>query len=167
MSQEERYGTRDMSYSAWHRRNSIRRYVGIEAAQTLAMIDLDGSLWIEYDDKTKEPVALVETAMDVGQWGKPCTVTRNLAKRANMPCFVLLYKLSATRRNPADTAYFDVESLRVKRVYPEPEDRQWSILTPDAWARMLITIRRQGAATIDRAWIAEQLPGIPVNGVLF
>src|SRR5688500_12286183 len=73
MSQEERFGTRDRSYSAWHRRNSTRRFVGIERAQTLAMIDLDASLYVEYDDATKEPIALIETAIDCGQEFKPAT----------------------------------------------------------------------------------------------
>lgn len=70
MSQEERYGARDMSYSAWHRRNSTRRFIGIEYAQLLAMIDVDVSLYVEYDDKTKMPLALIEIAIDVGQESK-------------------------------------------------------------------------------------------------
>jgi len=65
--QEERYGQRDRAYSAWHRRLSTRRFVGIDRAQLLAMIDLDAALYVDYDDRTKEPVALIETAMDVGQ----------------------------------------------------------------------------------------------------
>ena len=35
------------------RRGATRRFVGIEPAHTLAMIDLDASLYIEYDDGTK------------------------------------------------------------------------------------------------------------------
>ena len=46
MPHEEVTGTRDRTYSAWHRRMSTRRYVGIEAAQTLCMIDLDASLYV-------------------------------------------------------------------------------------------------------------------------
>ena len=30
MSQEERFGSRDRTYSAWHRRHSTRRYIGID-----------------------------------------------------------------------------------------------------------------------------------------
>jgi hypothetical protein len=36
---DERYGTRDRTYSAWHRRLSTRRFVGIDRAQLLAMLD--------------------------------------------------------------------------------------------------------------------------------
>ena len=52
---------------------------GIDSAQLLAMIDLDASLYVEYDDNSKEPLALIETAQDVGQAHKSATVTTNLA----------------------------------------------------------------------------------------
>ena len=80
MTQEERRGTRDMSYSAWHRRKSTSRFVGIEKAQTLAMIDLDAALYVEYDDSEKRPLALIEVAVDVGQRWKAGTVTQLLAR---------------------------------------------------------------------------------------
>ena len=82
MTQEERYGTRDGAYSAWHRRYSIRRFVGIENAQLLGMIDVDTILWVEYKDKERWPTVLIETAQDVGQPYKTATVTQNLAKMA-------------------------------------------------------------------------------------
>ena len=44
--QEEIYGTRD------------RRFVGWEHAQLLSMVDADCVLFLEYHDRTKEPVAL-------------------------------------------------------------------------------------------------------------
>ena len=101
MAQEEVYGTRDRIYSAWHRRMSTRRFVGIEKAQTLAMIDLDASLYVEYDDKTKEPIAIMEIARDVGQISKTSTVTRNLARKAGLLAYTVLYKPSE-KKNPAD-----------------------------------------------------------------
>jgi hypothetical protein len=63
------------------------RYVGIERAQLLHMIDLDGALFVEYDGGTKKPLALIETARDVGQAYKCATVTANLARRARLPCY--------------------------------------------------------------------------------
>lgn len=147
VSQEERYNTRDRSYSAWHRRHSTRRFVGIEKAQNLAMIDLDAYLYIEYDDSTKEPLALVETAMDVGQSWKTATVTKNLAKKAGIPAFVLLYKLS-TEPNPCDPQFFDIESFRVKMIWPTYQDT-WTTLTPQRWADALVKIRTQQCAALD------------------
>jgi len=50
--QDEKYGTRSLAYSAWHRHKSTGRYVGIEKAQTLAMIDVDHVIYVEYDNDT-------------------------------------------------------------------------------------------------------------------
>ncbi len=149
MSQDERYGTRDRSYSAWHRRDSTRRFVGIERAQSLAMIDLDGPLFVEYDNGTKEPIALVETAMDVGQDIKPATVTKRLAKRCvpEMRAYVLLYKLAEVE-NPADQKCMDIHSFRAKRIWPEPET-EWKKFSPAEWANELVKIRELSARTLD------------------
>src|SRR5258706_16477069 len=92
--QEERFGSRDRTYSAWHRRLSTRRFVGIERAQLLSMIDLDGALYVEFDGRTSEPLALIETAIDLGQSRKVASVTRRLAQRASVPAYVVLYRLS-------------------------------------------------------------------------
>ena len=149
MSQAERFNTRDRAYSAWHRRNSTRRFVGIEKAQALAMIDLDASLYVEYDDGTKEPIALVETAVDVGQNLKPATVTKRLAMRCvpGIRAYVLLYKL-APEMNPADENWQDIKSFRVKRIWPEPES-EWKCMSPGEWANELLKIRRWAADPLD------------------
>lgn len=146
MSQEERFNTRDRSYSAWHRRMSTARFVGMEKAQLLALIDLDVSLYVEYDDDTKEPLALMETAIDCGQAVKPATVTRNLARRANLPAFVVLYKL-ADQPNPADRTCRDIESFRVKRLHPP--NGNWKTFAPDKWAEYLLQIRILAAQSVD------------------
>ena len=93
MAQEEKYGTRDRTYSAWHRRLSTQRFVGIEKAQLLAMIDLDASLYVEYDDGTKEPLALIETAQDIGQAFKPATVTLQIGQEGRS---AMLYRIVHT-----------------------------------------------------------------------
>jgi hypothetical protein len=147
MAQEEVYNERDRSYSAWHRRLSTRRFIGIEKAQTLAMIDLDASLYVEYDDGTKEPLALIETARDVGQEYKNATVTKKLAERANIPCLVVLYRLSETL-NPADTTHRDINQFRIKRLYPKPENA-WRIITPQDYATMLVRLREYKASQLD------------------
>jgi len=149
--QEEIYNTRDRAYSAWHRRLSTRRFIGIEKAQLLAMIDLDASLYVEYDDGTKEPLVLIETAIDVGQAYKNATVTCKLAKRVHppIPCFVVLYKLSESK-NPADKKWSDIAQFRVKRLHPNPE-KNWRILTPEQWANALLKMRLWAAKKIDNS----------------
>ena len=153
MAQEEKYGSRPPEYSVWHRRLSTRRFVGIESAQRLAMIDIDVCPWVEYDDDTKEPLALIETAQDVGQDRKISTVTARLAKRANIPAFVLLYRLSATP-NPADVAFHDIASFRYQRLHPKVSLR-WVHCTPKEWAEVLLRIRTWSADKLDR-WMDEQ-----------
>lgn len=150
MAQEEIYGTRDRSYSAWHRRESTRRFIGIENAQLLAMIDLDASLYVEYDDGTKDPIALIETAQDVDQPYKTATVTANLSKLCTervLPAYVVLYKLS-DEVNPADRNYNDIVSFRVKRLWPSPE-KTWTTYTADEWAQKLLSLRTWSAKRVD------------------
>lgn len=156
MAQEEMFGTRDRSYSAWHRRASTQRFVGIERAQTLAMIDLDASLYVEYDDGSKEPLALVETAMDRGQAMKPATVTKRLAQRCDptLPAYVLLYTL-AKKPNPGDERYYDIECFRVRRVWPNPET-PWEMITPQQWADKLVLLREWSARRIDKLFPAAE-----------
>jgi hypothetical protein len=148
--QEEKYGKRDGIYSAWHRRNSTRRFIGLEKAQLLAMIDVDVSLWLEYDDGTKETLALVETARDVGQSIKPATVLLKLAKRIHptIPAMICLYTPSTTP-NPADEQWPDIEKFRCKRLWPLPENT-WTEYTPQQWAEKLLKMREWAADQLDK-----------------
>ena len=148
MPQEEIYNTRDRAYSAWHRRRSTGRFIGIERAQLLAMIDLDASIYVEYDNGTKDPLALIETARDVGQAYKTTTVTLKLAIKADLPCFVLLYTLSE-EDNPYDPKWKDIKSFRGMRLHPKRES-DWRIFTPKEWAQLLIRLREWQAKKIDK-----------------
>lgn len=139
MSQEERHDERDRIYSAWHRRLSTGRFVGLENAQLLAMIDIDAVPWLEIDDKTKEPLALFETARDVGQAWKASTATARLADKAQIPCYVVLYTPSEDP-NPADKQWPDIRSFRVRRILPRPET-EWITYTPREWAQNLLRLR--------------------------
>lgn len=164
--QEERYGTRDRSYSAWHRRNSTRRFIGLEKAQSLAMIDLDCALYVEYDDATKEPLALIETAQDVGQRFKSATVTTRLAQLAGIPAYVLLYKLG-DKLNPADMQWRDIVQFRIRRMWPKPE-AAWRLVTPDQWAKALLRIRAWATGRLDeQAANDAQYEHKPEQGRLF
>ena len=145
--QEERYGTRDLSYSAWHRAASIRRYVGWEHAQLLNMVDTDCVLFLEYHQQTKEPLALIEAAIDVGQDRKPATAIAQLAKRARIPAYLVLYKRSI-EPNPADPRMPDVSGFRIKRLYPRAE-MAWRNVPPADWASALLRIRAWSAKRLD------------------
>ncbi len=147
MAQEEKYGARDLTYSAWHRRRSISRFIDIQKAKGMSQIDVD---YIEYDDETKEPLIFIETAIDVGQTYKPGTVTRNLAKAVGGPrrAYTVLYKISETEQNPADPNVMDIEQFRVKRLWPEPDD-DWNIMSPEEYAKWLLKMRKYVANRLD------------------
>ena len=148
MAQEEQYGNRPGEYSAWHRRLSTQRFVGIENAQRLAMIDLDAALYVEYNDDTKRPLVLVETAIDNGQLYKTATVTKALAVMARVPALVVLYKLS-DHENPGATGYQDIVSFRVKQLTPNSENgfREYS---PQKWCEYLLQLRDEQAQAVDK-----------------
>lgn len=163
MTQEERYGTRDMTYSAWHRRRSTHRYVGIENAQLLAMIDVDCALYVEYDEDTKAPLAVIETARDVGQH-KTATVVRNLARLASIEGWLVLYTPSESEMNPANNKCPDIESFRVQALAPV----RWSEMknmTPKQWAQELVAIRTRASESHDRKWDEQwkQLDKVKAN----
>lgn len=84
MSDDERYGTRDLTWSRWHR-YALNR--------SSKMIDLDD---IEYCGDCRMPLALIEVARDVGQSHKNSGVTRQLARMLNVPGLVVLYTPSGT-----------------------------------------------------------------------
>ena len=154
--QEERFGARDRSYSAWHRRLSLRRFIGLERAQLASMIDLDACVYCEFDAGSREPLALIETAMDRGQPHKAASVTRRLAQRAMIPAYCVLYRLGS-EKNPADPAHWDIDSFRVRRLWPSPEG-DWRTLTPDEWAKAIVQIR---------AWAATRLDAQAANDPIF
>jgi len=145
--QEERYGTRDLSYSGWHRAASIQRYVGWERAQLLSMVDADCVLFLEYHHANKEPLALIEAAVDVGQDYKPATAIKLLAKRARIPAYLVLYERAA-QRNPADPRCQDVSGFRVRRLWPRA-DLAWRTVAPGEWAQALLQIRSWAARRLD------------------
>ena len=145
--QKEQYGTRDLSYSAWHRAASIRRFVGWEHAQLLNMVDADCVLFLEYHQSTKEPLALIEAAIDVGQEYKAATAIARLAKRARIPAYLVLYRQSESP-NPADPRMPDVSGFRIKRLYPRAETK-WRAVPPAEWAMALLRIRAWAANRLD------------------
>lgn len=132
MSQNERYGTRDLTYSRWHRRNSTERFLGWERATHLTYIDLDG---IEYCWICREPLVLKELAQDVGQSRKATTVMRKLAQKAGIPAILVFY---------ATNEIGDIERFRVRTVSPRWGEER--VMTPQEYAGMLWGFRQEHLA---------------------
>lgn len=120
MSREERYGTRDLTYSAWHR----------SLSDEMTYIDVDGC---EYCSKCREPLLLIEVAKDVGQAHKPTTVLQRLAKRADLDAICALYLLNDDG---------EIEGFRTRQVAPNFR-REWHQLTPPEFAAGLQAIRQK------------------------
>ena len=99
-------------YSEWHRalKNDLR-YVDIDSCGIC--------------NKCKQPLYLSETTFDVGQSWKATTATEWLARAANLPSFLIFYKVNENR---------EVISFRVKQLTPE-KDRKEVLLEPEAWVQ--------------------------------
>jgi len=118
MSMEERYGTRDLAYSAWHR----------ILDPSLHYIDLDA---IEYCAQCKEPLALFELAQDVGQGWKATTVLRKLARKARLPAYLVFWKKEGD----------EIVQLRVREVWPCYG--QENTMSPAEYEQWLLSLREQ------------------------
>ena len=101
-------------YSEWHRalKNDLR-YVDIDSCGIC--------------NKCKQPLYLAETTFDVGQSWKATTATEWLARAANLPSFLIFYKVNENR---------EVISFRVKKLTPE-KDRKEVLLEPEAWVQAM------------------------------
>jgi hypothetical protein len=137
MTLTERHGNRngDLLYSAWHRPNSMRRYMPPDIADEMMMINIDAlarrERWIETRANTHEPLFLVETAFDTGLSDKPARATQRLAARAQLEAYVTLITPNDIRD--------DIIGFRVRQV--NPCTGIWIKLTPQDYADLLLRAR--------------------------
>lgn len=124
MSQDERWGKRDLTYSRWHRSPNL--------PNDCTYCDVDG---MEYCAVCKEPLVLVETAVDIRQDDKDTRPMERLAERANLPAWLVLYKKS----DESDQA--TVIALRVKKI--SPRKSEWYHFTPEQWREEIIKKHRE------------------------
>lgn len=86
MSQHERTGTRDLTYSAWHRSRSTKRFLGAVRAAKLSMIDVDA---VEFCFRCSKPLALIEVK-DYHAQSLSMRVTLALADLAGIDAYLVL-----------------------------------------------------------------------------
>ena len=152
MSRHERYATRSLVYSKWH-----RFYLG----DSEQMIDLDG---VEYCGVRgcNKPLCLIETARDVGQSNKPTSVMRELAKQAGgMLAICVLYRIAegiddqlgcaCEPRNVDQTCNHGITRFRVRKVWPSPV-RKWTVMTPEEFRDRLRAVRMNHLAAEHHTW---------------
>jgi hypothetical protein len=153
VSRYERYATRSLVYSKWH-----RFYLG----DNEPMIDLDA---VEYcpERGCSKPLVLIETARDVGQANKPATVLRRLAEKSQILGLCVLYEVSpgtdeATGCGCAEKAVIancdhGISAFRVRAVWPPPKNpNRWSRMTPEQFRDRLRQVRLNHFHTEHEGW---------------
>lgn len=120
MSRHERYDARDRGFSNWHR---------YACSDDAFMVDIDG---MESCSRKgcRTPLLLIETARDIGQDFKPVTALIGLARKADVPAVVLLWKPSATWQDESphcpcmrdkrrhEGCDHGIASFRAQHIYP-------------------------------------------------
>jgi hypothetical protein len=126
MSAFERHGSRDLTFSRWHRQ-ALRDFAVSEVAgAACGMIDID---CLEYCARCGTNLFLVETAQDVNQARKVTAQLERLAYAANIPAYCVLYKPTGEscpydRRCRDPQCAHGIESFRVRQVAPVTSDWQ-------------------------------------------
>ena len=105
------YAFSNGNYNDWH-----RKYDGI------AMIDVDSVECCQY---CYEPLAIIETCYDKGQKFKAITLSKIIAERLNIPCFLVFYKEST----------HGSLTFRIKRIRSSKTD--FRLMNEDQWVKIL------------------------------
>ena len=105
------YAFSNGSYNDWH-----RKYDGI------AMIDVDSVECCQY---CYEPLAIIETCYDKGQKYKATTLSKIIAERLNIPCWLVFYKEST----PSSLTF------RIKRI--RSSQTEFRVMSEDQWVIIL------------------------------
>lgn len=148
MPHYERTGKRSLTYSAWHRRDSIKRFLAGEEvlASRLTMIDIDGAYVEAKHPYDRPPVALIETVETSRQlkpgdyYHKNVNILYQLGKKAEIPVFLVLYRPDYSKPNPANESYPDIEEFYIKEFWPT-HSTKWKVCTPEQYARFLVHLR--------------------------
>lgn len=142
MSRWERYGTRDNTFSNWHR-------YAFNSQEP--MIDIDCDM---YCPKCRKSLVLVETAIDVGQPNKVALVTATLGIDAGTHVFTVLYTPSGDGcrcepNNQSPGCNHGISKLRVRRDNPNPMGH-FVESTPDVFVRRIREIRAEHTADCEK-----------------
>ncbi len=105
------YAFSNGSYNDWHRKYD-----------NIAMIDIDS---IECCPDCYEPLAILETCFDKGQKYKATTLSKIIAERLNIPCFLVFYK----ELTPTSLTF------RIKRI--KRSKTEFRLMSEDQWVKIL------------------------------
>ena len=105
------YAFSNGDYNDWH-----RKYDGI------AMIDIDS---VECCAYCYEPLAIIETCYDKDQKYKATTLSKIIAERLNIPCFLVFYK-----ELTASSLVFRIKRIRSSKT-------EFRVMSEDQWVKIL------------------------------
>ena len=92
----------------------------------IAMIDIDS---IECCPKCYSPLAIIETCFDKGQKYKATTLSKIVASRLNIPCFLVFYK----NLTPGSLTF------RIKRI--RASETPFNIMSEAEWVSILLDLQ--------------------------
>jgi hypothetical protein len=98
-------------YSDWHRKYNGISYIDVDSVECCAYC--------------YEPLAIIETCYDKGQQFKSTTLSKIIASRLNIPCFLVFYK----ELTPSSLTF------RIKRIRSSRTDFQ--LMNEDQWVNIL------------------------------
>ena len=165
MSSQEQTGIRDLIYSAWHREDSISRFISLSSAKQMSMQDID---FVEYD--YSKPIIFKEVGLDFGQSYKDVKLLLKTSRLCydfkndiytplKIPVLAVLYTPSDKINKYVNHKTYrdglqkkidefdeyggirDIENFRVKCFYPEFMQHGWQNLSPREYAEYLCNIR--------------------------
>lgn len=155
MSAFERFDSRDLTFSGWHRQ-ALRDIGGEIAGTACGMIDID---CLEYCARCGTNLFLVETAKDVGQSKKSTVQMAKLASASNIPAYCALYAVTGeecTRGQRCRKAgcSHGISAFRMRQVTPLETD--WRTLTALEFAVFVLDFHAAHEATVCRSeWFRE------------
>lgn len=150
MSQQERNGgRRELTYSNWHRRDSVGRYVTEWQARYLYMSDVDANelcVWCY------SAVALIETTRYIGSFAKNADATAKLSAKVGVPSFTVYFVADEPDNCHACHQWIapwpDITTFYV--VGPHGEDDVPRQMTPAEYAAFLVGLRLTHETRCDR-----------------
>ncbi len=155
MSRTRRYGE-DLTYAEEHRSALPELYGRI--GHRIDVADRD---WTEFCHDCKDPILLVEQVRDVGQnlRDKATTVTRKLARRAEVPAMLLAWRTERTAEAQAEIDALNRRIRVLEAAWPivgftarhlHPQTGRLVALTPDQWWAWLYITHRAHHANCSR-----------------
>jgi hypothetical protein len=159
---EEQTYKRWPTYSAWHRPESIDRYIkNWKTSCSLSSVDIDHIFYMEWNKFRWFPLALIEAAGETDK-DKSGYMIGALGQLSRIPAYVVIYTPTVGKPNPKCVWAEDIASFRIRQVAPVPES-EYRYMTCEEYAKWLVQLRDRESREQLRLRGVELTP----NGTLF